>query len=98
MTKIKNKIPKFNSLEEEALFWDTHSIADYMEDLERTSNPFTENGGDTSMTLRLAPYVRKELENYARICDTTPTTLVRLWVTDKLVETKNSGNYKVRTA
>lgn len=98
-TKIKNKIPEFKNIEEEALFWDTHSIADYMDELERVDNPFTtKDEGNGSLTLKFAPYVRKELENYARTYDTTPTTLIRLWVIDRLVETKNHGNYRARTA
>ncbi|HAH21534.1 MAG TPA: hypothetical protein DCL49_11605 [Candidatus Omnitrophica bacterium] len=30
---MKNKIPKFKSLEEERRFWDSHSISDYADEL-----------------------------------------------------------------
>jgi len=36
------KIPKFKSEEEEIKFWDTHSIADYWEDLEEVDIKFTD--------------------------------------------------------
>lgn len=35
MKKIKTKIPEFNSVREEALFWDTHSIADFMNETKK---------------------------------------------------------------
>lgn len=33
--KTNNKIPKFNNVKEEAEFWDTHSVADYMSEFKR---------------------------------------------------------------
>ncbi len=51
MTINKAKeIPKFNDVEKEALFWDTHSIADYMGKLERIDNPFTTKKGRNAVT------------------------------------------------
>ena len=33
-TPAHGKIPAFNSIEEEAEFWDTHSFVDYLDDFE----------------------------------------------------------------
>lgn len=33
MTKKINKIPKFTSIKDEAKFWDTHDVTDYLSDL-----------------------------------------------------------------
>ncbi len=32
----KQKIPKFKTIEEERAFWDTHSVVDYLSELEET--------------------------------------------------------------
>lgn len=32
--KIRNKLPEFKSREEETIFWETHSLADYWDEFE----------------------------------------------------------------
>lgn len=99
MIKIKNKIPKFKSVEEEAVFWDTHSIADYLGELKRIDNPFVDKTeAENALTVRFTPYVKKALEVRAQDYDLTPTALIRLWVVDKLIESKSRKNLRVRTA
>ena len=34
MAEHKSKIPRFKNYEEEAEFWDTHSVADFLDELE----------------------------------------------------------------
>jgi|Deesub1362B_J571_1020462.scaffolds.fasta_scaffold01501_4 predicted HicB family RNase H-like nuclease len=36
--KVK-KLPRFQSIEEEAAFWDTHSFADYLHEFEEVEEP-----------------------------------------------------------
>ena len=36
-TPVRGKIPSFRSIEEEAAFWDTHELTDYMDDADRVA-------------------------------------------------------------
>lgn len=39
--KSKRKLPHFKTREEEAKFWDTHSLTDYLDELEPVDEVFT---------------------------------------------------------
>src|SRR3989344_8976251 len=89
--KIVNKIkafPKFNSYEEEAEFWDTHDFTDYLhltKPVKMVYKPKHEN--KETMTIGIAPSLRKELEKRAEEYSISPSSLMRMWVVDKLRET-----------
>ncbi|MEK6544775.1 MAG: CopG family antitoxin [Elusimicrobiota bacterium] len=38
---MKKKVPRFKNREEEARFWETHSVADYIGDLKKIDRIFT---------------------------------------------------------
>jgi predicted DNA binding CopG/RHH family protein len=83
------KLPKFNSVKEEAEFWDTHDITDYLvseEPLNLVYSPITEK--KETMTLRMAPSLKHEIENVAKEYDIGTSSLIRMWVVDKLRERK----------
>lgn len=84
-----NKIPKFKSIKEEAEFWDTHSVADYLDEFKRVENPYTPKRElKGSLTIRMAPSVKRAVETRARRYDISPSTLVRMWVADRLIESE----------
>lgn len=79
--ETKKQIPKFNNLEEEAAFWDTHSAADYWEEMKPVNINFKlKQSGDYSKVLS----VRLDEETYTRINEEArkkgigPTTLARM--------------------
>jgi len=82
--KKKLKIPKFKSYEEEAEFWDTHSFADYWDDLKPVKVNFKASLKEDTMSLRLDSALKKRVENMANFYSIPASSLVRMWVVEKL--------------
>jgi predicted HicB family RNase H-like nuclease len=80
-----NKIPKFKSIKEEARFWDTHNVTDYLEDLEPVKlvaimDPPTKE----TLAIRVQPTLKKRMEKIAQSYGINLSTLARMWLIDKL--------------
>lgn len=85
MKKIKTKIPEFKSVREEALFWDSHSIADFMDETRKVEVTYApKKEAKKSITIRMAPSVKREVEKRADHYDISPSTLIRMWVVESL--------------
>lgn len=52
-TKI-SKIPKFMTYNEEVAFWDTHSVADYLDEFEYVNMSYKPNKSEISSKAKLA--------------------------------------------
>lgn len=85
MIKIKkvSKIPSFKSHEEEAKFWETHSIADYIGEFKQVEARFAKNLSE-GLHIRLDPDTLMKLRYEAKEKGIGPTTLVRMWIRDQL--------------
>ena len=83
---VTSKIPEFKSKEEEAAFWDTHDFTEFLDETRpvklRVSPQFSE-----SLTVRLDRRDRAELERRASELGIGPSTLVRMWIKDRLRQT-----------
>jgi putative hydrolase of the HAD superfamily len=100
-TPAHGRIPAFQNVEEEAVFWDTHSVTEFPEELQpvrarvrkRLSSPFT---------VRLDPADRAELTRRAKEQGIGPSTLIRMWVKERLRrdtrESTSSMNGSQKTA
>ena len=53
-TTTKKRIPEFSNIEEEAAFWDTHSIADYEDEFTPVRVRFAKKLSE-GLTIRLDP-------------------------------------------
>ena len=79
----KSKIPKFASIEEEAEFWDTHDIADYLDELKPVKLKFSDE-------LAHDVVVRFDSDTFKKVCKTangqgiTPIALIHQWVVERL--------------
>lgn len=89
MVKIKNAkkykfIPMkpFKTYEEEANFWDTHSVIDEIN--EGTLVGFHKANKTDTLTIRFQPEYIQILKEEALQLGLGPTTLVRMWVMEKL--------------
>ena len=82
MKKIKT-IPKFMSVAAEARFWDTHDISDYRRELKPIKVSFAKKLSD-GITVRFNPQTLNVLRSQARESGVGPTTLIRVWVMEKL--------------
>lgn len=84
MKKKKNIIPKFKSLEEEANFWDTHSFADYWDELKNVKVVVDlEKPRTDTLIVRLQKSFKKQLEKLARSKGLNVSTMVRMWLLEK---------------
>ena len=77
------RIPEFASIEEEAAFWDTHSTADYEAEFKPVRVRFAKRLS-SGVTIRLDPDTLKQLRTMAQEKGIGPTTLIRMWVLERL--------------
>lgn len=81
--KKKRRIPEFKNREEEAKFWDTHSIADYMDEMKpvkvRAAQKLTEG-----LTIQFNRETVTKLRQRAQRRGLGPTQLARMWILEKL--------------
>ena len=82
---IKSRIPKFTSYEEEAKFWDTHSVTDFEDETEdvdivvELEKPRTE-----TLVVRLGKNLKNQIERLAAKKGINVSTLARIWFSEKL--------------
>lgn len=78
-----SRIPDFASREEEAEFWDTHDITEFLDELTpvkvRIAKPLS-----VKVEVRFEPDTDHELEAIARERGLKKSTLIRSWVLDRL--------------
>jgi hypothetical protein len=79
-----SKIPKIDSIEELARFWDTHDITDFEEDLEEVEEPLFERGTEAVMRIRLPAEQAEALRCLAKARGVDEADLVEEWVREKL--------------
>ena len=82
----KSRIPHFASREEEAAFWDTHSFADYQDELKPLRVRFAKNLSE-GITVRLDPETLATLRARAKEMGLGPTQLARMWILENLRHT-----------
>ncbi len=87
-TEAHGSIPAFNSYEEEANFWDTHSITDFAEETEAVKVRTT-HGLSANVQVRFDPETDHELEAIARERGVKKATLIRIWVLERLRQDRN---------
>lgn len=89
---MKNKtsrIPEFKNREEEAKFFETHSIADFRNEFESVKVRFAKNLSE-GIHVRLDPKTLEKLRREAHEQGIGPTTLVRMWIVKQL-QSQNLG-------
>jgi hypothetical protein len=87
-TQAHGSIPTFNSYEEEANFWDTHSTADFIKETEAVKVKAT-TGLSANVQVRFDPETDHELEAIARERGMKKATLIRTWVLERLRQDRN---------
>jgi hypothetical protein len=80
-----SRTPEFCSREEEATFWDTHDVTDYLDELRPVRVSFAPNLS-AGMTVQLDPADREALARVAAERGVGPATLVRMWIKERLRE------------
>jgi predicted DNA binding CopG/RHH family protein len=85
-----SRIPEFASIEEEAKFWDTHSTADYEDEFKPVRVRFGKRLS-SGVTIRLDPDTLERLRAIAQEQGIGPTTLIRMWVLERLKDKEPSA-------
>ncbi len=80
---MKNKIPKFRSLEEERRFWDTHSATEFLDVLRPVNIKFV-RPKKKLVSLRLDTPHLACLKEIAAARGLGYLTLMRMWILDRL--------------
>jgi hypothetical protein len=85
MTKknAQRKIPNLKTREEVAEFWDTHSAADYQNELESVTLTPAKSLTRT-MNVRFDERDMEELQKIAERKGVGPSTLARMWIKEHL--------------
>lgn len=85
MKKRVRRIPKFKTREEEAKFWDTHSLVDYWDKFE-DANLVVElhKPKEETLVLRLQKGLKDKLERSAKSQGLNISALARMWLMEKL--------------
>ncbi|MSQ14870.1 MAG: hypothetical protein EXR50_03295 [Dehalococcoidia bacterium] len=90
MDKPRSKIPRFKNYEEEARFWDTHSVADFEEELEKVELRI-ERPLKHSFLVSLDAKSLDELIAVASSKDTDFVALAQIWIMDRLAHEREKG-------
>jgi predicted HicB family RNase H-like nuclease len=84
---VRDPIPEFETLEDIADFWDTHSTADYEDLTYEVQFEVQLEGRRTSpKRIILLPELSAKLEASARAQGVSVETLVNAWLTQKVLE------------
>lgn len=85
LMKNKSRIPIFKTLEEEAKFWDTHSVTDFEDETEDVDIVFELNKPkQESLVIRIQKGLKDKLEKVAKEKGVNISTLSRIWLMEKL--------------
>jgi predicted DNA binding CopG/RHH family protein len=77
------EIPKTDSIEELARFWDTHELTDFEDQLEIVTEPVFERQ-TTTIVVRMQPQEIKAVKQIAQSKGIENDALIRGWVLEKL--------------
>src|SRR4051812_28732561 len=82
---MRSRIPSFDTIEEEAAFWDTHSSADFDDELEVVDDVmFVPAGSERVIAVRLEADSLASLAEQARRQGVSPAQLARTWILERL--------------
>ena len=85
----KSKLPKTESIEKLAEFWDTHDLTDFEDELEEVAEPVFVRG--SAIRVHLESREAKALEKMAQAKGVSREALIRAWVLQKLARRKRGG-------
>ncbi len=83
---MSKKLPGFQSVAEEAAFWDTHDVSDYLADLEEDAE--TVFIRPEAGVIEIGRETWLEIARLARRRRTTPARLVQKWLKQSLLRAR----------
>lgn len=86
-----SRVPEFKNRQEMAEFWDTHSTTDYKDEWKPVRVRFAQNLSD-GITIRFEAATLNALRKQAKNRGLGPTTLIRMWVLERLKQEAGSSS------
>ena len=83
----KSKLPKLDSIEKLAEFWDTHDLTDFEDELEEIAEPVFVRG--SAIKVHLKSREAEAVEQMAQAKGISPDELIRTWVLQELTRRNN---------
>jgi hypothetical protein len=81
----KSRIPDFKNRQEMAQWWDTHQVADYLDELKPVELKFElDQPKEENIVVRLQKPIKERLEQVARQKGLNTSSLTRMWIMEKL--------------
>jgi CopG antitoxin of type II toxin-antitoxin system len=84
----KSRLPKTDSIQKLAAFWDTHDSTDFEEELEEVAEPVFVRGSAIKVPLESREV--KAVEQMAQAKGVSREELIRAWVLQKLARRNNA--------
>lgn len=84
----KSKLPKTDSIQRLAEFWDTHDLTDFEDELEEVTEPVFVRGAAIKVPLESREL--KAVEQMAQAKGVSREELIRAWVLQKLARRNNA--------
>jgi hypothetical protein len=85
----KVKLPRIDSIQELAKFWDTHELTDFEDELAEVSDPVFVRG--TPIKAHLPPREVEAIRKIAQSKGLSQEELIREWILQKLSRLKGGG-------
>ncbi len=85
------KLPKTDSIEELAKFWDTHDVTDFEEQLEEVGEPVFVRTKGISLSIKLEPAEAQHLRKIAGSKGVNEAAILRQWIVERLHESPWAG-------
>lgn len=76
------RLPKTDSIDELAQFWDSHDLTDFEDELEEMAEPVFER--DSTFTVQLDPAKADAVRQIANSKGSSPAKLIQLWVDERI--------------
>ncbi len=83
MKTKKSNIPQFANREEEARFWESHRVSEFLDEFRPINARFAKNLSE-GLHIRLNAETLDKLREKAKGKGVGPTTLVRMWILERL--------------
>lgn len=90
------RIPKFKTDKEIAEFWDTHSLADFEEELRLAKDIVFVKPERQVISLRLDRKIVKSLKSLAAKKGMGYSPLLRMWILERFYQESHLGSRKTR--
>lgn len=98
--RTTSRIPRFQTIEEEAAFWDTHSTTEFEDEFAEVSDVrfvMSRAQAKKGITVRLEEEPLARLRKEAKDMGIGLSTLVRMWILEHLKATANEAEEQRQT-